>query len=324
MEESQIGPYKILTELGRGSFGIVYEVLNTNNNKKYAMKIEEPQIEITQLDNEYAVYNELEGIVGIPKIYFFGKYLKYKYIIIQQLGPSLGTLQNDRKKLTLKTCCMVMKRLINIIESIHQHNYIYRDMKPENIVIYEHNIYLIDFGMCKKYVVKDEHIPMKTNKVLTGTARYASINTHLGYEQSRRDDLEGIFYVVVYLAVGYLPWMGIPAPTRLEKYAKIGQKKKEIKPEILCEKINGAKFFVKIIKYIKSLEFMDKPDYDYIRDQINKVMSHNTIVDDGMFDWIEKDEVKSVNGDHDSSVEEVDKPNGKDESPWNNFKAFFK
>ncbi len=88
-------------------------------------------------------------------------------------------------------------------------------------------MYLIDFGLAKRY--KDpktgRHIPFKDNKSLTGTARYASLNTHLGIEQARRDDLEQIGIVLMYFIRGGLPWQGLPAKTKEEKYEQIKIKK---------------------------------------------------------------------------------------------------
>ena len=75
-----------------------------------------------------------------------------------------------------------------------------------------YKVYLIDFGLAKKYIDKDgQHIPYKDNKNLTGTARYASLNTHLGIEQGRRDDIECIGNVLLYFMKGDLPWQNLRA-----------------------------------------------------------------------------------------------------------------
>jgi len=116
-------------------------------------------------------------------------------------------------------------------------------MKPDNFLVglgtSSSIIYLIDFGLAKYY--KDPktgvHIPLKTGKSLTGTARYASINTHAGLEQSRRDELEGIMYVTLYFLRGSLPWQGLPGKTKLEKYKQIMDRKKATGIEGLCEKL---------------------------------------------------------------------------------------
>lgn len=327
MNESKIGTYQIVKEIGRGSFGTVYDVINTKDSRKYALKLEDPRIERSQLANEYSVYLSLSNVIGVPKIYFFGKHKQYTYMIIERLGPSLSHIHNERARFTLKSCCIVMKRLLNILESIHEHGWIYRDMKPENVLIYDNEIYLIDYGMCKKYIVNGKHIPERQNKVLTGTARYASVNTHLGFEQARRDDLEGLFYVVIYLYLGFLPWMGVPAPTRKEKYAKIGEIKNGTKAEVLCSDIPGKKYFILILEYIKSIGFEQKPDYNYIRDLIDDLMRKNKIIDDNVFDWTDRNfrsKEKKLSRSEKHSVPKENISSKKNETPWDNFKSFFK
>ena len=91
-------------------------------------------------------------------------------------------------------------------------------------------VYLIDYGLAKKYIdpKTGQHVPFKEGKSMTGTARYTSLNTHLGYEQSRRDDLEGLAYVLIYLVKGKLPWQGVPGQTKAEKYANITAMKRDI------------------------------------------------------------------------------------------------
>ena len=102
-------------------------------------------------------------------------------------------------------------------------------------------VYAIDFGLAKRF--RDprthQHIPYRENKNLTGTARYTSINTHLGIEQSRRDDLEALGYIFIYFFKGILPWHGLKANTKLQKYEKISEKKMSTPIDELCEGIPG-------------------------------------------------------------------------------------
>ena len=137
-------------------------------------------------------------------------------MIIDLLGPNIEDLFSlCNKKFNLKTVLLLADQMLQRIEYVHSKSYIHRDIKPENFLMglgkKSHIVHIIDFGLSKKY--RDpktlQHIPYRENKTLTGTARYASINAHLGIEQSRRDDLEAIAYMLIYLIKGYLPWQGI-------------------------------------------------------------------------------------------------------------------
>lgn len=145
---------------------------------------------------------------------------------------------------------------------------------------------MIDYGLAKKYKTDTGHIPYKDNKQLTGTARYASINNHLGIEQSRRDDLESLGYVLIYfLKNGDLPWQGLKAKNKYEKYSKICEKKTNTSLKTLCE--NLPEEIYQYIYYCRSLGFEDKPDYNYLIKLFKELMLKNGYLIDNIFDWTE-------------------------------------
>jgi len=166
----------------------------------------------------------------------------------------------------------------------------HRDVKPDNFLIgvgeNEHIIYVIDFGLARHYCnLKDGvHIPYKDKKSLTGTARYASLNTHCGIEQSRRDDLECLGYVIIYFMKGLLPWQGLQAKDRKEKYEKIKARKAGIAIEELCEGIPNE--FVTYIKYCRSLKFEEAPNYAYVRKLFKDLFNAEKYTLDYQFDWV--------------------------------------
>lgn len=133
--------------------------------------------------------------------------------------------------------------MVKRIERVHEERIIHRDIKPDNFLIggtelNKDNIYIIDFGLAKAYRDTDgKHIPYRDGKNLTGTARYASIATHKGKEQSRRDDLETIGHVLLYFLKGSLPWQGLPGKNKNDKYNAIKKKKLETPLEELCKGI---------------------------------------------------------------------------------------
>ena len=146
----------------------------------------------------------------------------------------------------------------------------------------------IDFGLAKKYrdPKTHQHIPYKEGKNLTGTARYASINTHIGIEQGRRDDLEAVGYVLMYFLRGSLPWQGLKAQTKKQKYDRISEKKMSTPVETLCKGFPAE--FASYLSYTRALKFEDKPDYQYLRDMIQVVFKRDRYQTDYIFDWVVK------------------------------------
>ena len=122
---------------------------------------------------------------------------------------------------------------------------------------------LLQHGFAKQFRVKGAHIPYRDNKNLIGTARYASVNTHLGIQQSRRDDLEAVGYVLMYFNRGSLPWEGILAPDKREKYKQIMDLKIATPVEALCKRFPAE--FASYLRYCRELKFEDPPDYAYLR-----------------------------------------------------------
>lgn len=177
---------------------------------------------------------------------------------------------------------------ISRIRVLHVNNFVHRDLKPENFLIgtrEKDRTYLTDFGMVKRY--RDprtkQHILKKENNSLAGTARYMSINAHLRQEQSRRDDLEALGYIFLYFLRGCLPWQGIKATTKDEKFEKIGRKKRETALEELCE---GYPVVRSYLEYASNLGFQEDPDYDHLQELFSDALKDKGEEDDGKYCWI--------------------------------------
>eukprot|EP00252_Welwitschia_mirabilis_P021592 TRINITY_DN5575_c0_g3_i2.p1 TRINITY_DN5575_c0_g3~~TRINITY_DN5575_c0_g3_i2.p1 ORF type:complete len:230 (+),score=28.03 TRINITY_DN5575_c0_g3_i2:169-858(+) len=201
--------YRLGRKIGSGSFGQIYLGVNIQNNEEVAIKLESAKTKHPQLLYEYKLYKFLKGGTGVPNIRWFGVEGDYNVMVLDILGPSLEDLFNYcNRKFSLKTVLMLADQLLNRVEYVHSKSYLHRDIKPDNFLMglgrRANQVYIIDFGLGKKYwdPTTYRHIPYKENKNLTGTARYASINTHLGIEQSRRDDLESLGYVLMYFLRG--------------------------------------------------------------------------------------------------------------------------
>ncbi|KAJ3271105.1 serine/threonine protein kinase [Terramyces sp. JEL0728] len=284
------GKYSFGRKIGSGSFGEIYLGLNVVNGEEVAIKLEPVRAKHPQLEYEARVYKALAGGVGIPFVRWFGVEGDYNCMVVDLLGPSLEDLFNFcGRKFTLKTVLLLADQLISRIEFVHSKNFLHRDIKPDNFLMGNgkrgNQVNVIDFGLAKKY--RDPrthlHIPYKENKNLTGTARYASINTHLGVEQSRRDDMESLGYVLMYFCRGSLPWQGLKAATKKQKYDRIMEKKMTTPTEILCK--GFPQEFAIYLNYTRTLRFDDKPDYTYLRKLFRDLFVREMFHYDYVFDW---------------------------------------
>ncbi|CAM8935630.1 unnamed protein product [Rhodiola kirilowii] len=282
--------YRLGRKIGSGSFGEIYHGVSIQTNEEVAIKLENVKTKNPQLLYESKIYRILQGGTGIPNVRWFGVEGEYNVLVMDLLGPSLEDLFNFcSKKLSLKTVLMLADQMINRVELIHSKWLLHRDIKPENFLMglgrRANQVYIIDFGLAKKYIdiTTHQHIPYRENKNLTGTARYASMNTHLGIEQSRRDDLESLGYVLMYFLRGSLPWQGIKAGTKKQKYYKIRQKKTSTSIEALCRTYPTE--FTSYFHYCHSLRFDDKPDYAYLRRMFRDLFIREGFQFDYVFDW---------------------------------------
>lgn len=282
--------YRIGRKIGLGSFGDIYLGTNIISGEEVAIKLENVKAKHPQLEYEAKVYKALSGGVGIPFVRWYGTECDYNAMVIDLLGPSLEDLFNYcNRKFTYKTVLLLADQLICRIEYIHARCFIHRDIKPDNFLMgigrRGSQVNVIDFGLAKKY--RDPrthlHIPYRENKNLTGTARYASVNTHLGIEQSRRDDLESLGYVLIYFCRGSLPWQGLKAATKRQKYDRIMEKKMTISNDVLTKGLPAE--FLEYMRYIKNLRFDDKPDYPYLRKLFRDLFKRENYRYDYVFDW---------------------------------------
>ncbi|KAG0301452.1 casein kinase I [Dissophora globulifera] len=295
--------YRVGKKIGEGSFGIIYEgkspshivEFGTNllNNQQVAIKFEPRKSDAPQLRDEYRTYKILAGSTGIPNAFYFGQEGLHNILCIDLLGPSLEDLFDMcGRKFTIKTVVMVAKQMLSRVQTIHEKNLIYRDIKPDNFLVgkphskHANLVHVVDFGMAKQYrdPKTKQHIPYRERKSLSGTARYMSINTHLGREQSRRDDLEAMGHVFMYFLRGGLPWQGLKAATNKQKYEKIGEKKQSTPIKELSE--GFPEEFGIYLNYVRKLSFEETPDYDFLRDLFTKALKSIGEVEDGVYDWM--------------------------------------
>ena len=279
-------------KLGSGTFGDIYLGLNTQTNTTCAIKCEEikNQYNNSLLKYEADILQYLQKGIGIPDFYAYISKEKYNFMLFELLGPSLEDLFDlCQQKFSLKTILQLGDQIISRIEFLHSRYLIHRDVKPNNFLIglfqKKNIIYICDFGLAKFY--KDphngKHIPYKDGKSQIGTVRYCSINSHLGIEQSRRDDLESLFYTLIYFCNGFLPWQGIKAKNKNEKNQLILEKKISTSINEICKNLPNE--FATLFNYIKNLKFEDKPNYLYLKELLGKIFNRNNYIYDLNFDF---------------------------------------
>ena len=277
--------YKLKKTIGEGSFGQVFSALDLVTKEKVAVKFETCSNHM-QLSNEISAYAAMSNIQGIPKLYSHGVSNNRPYIIIDLLGKSLeNKIKSQGYLFSLSCITNIGLQLMKILEDIHNSNYIHRDIKPANFVIGRKprtsSIYLIDFGLSKKYrdPITKQHVLYGEGRHLIGNKKYASLNTRMGIEQSRRDDIEASMFMLINLLKGSLPWDILDDKTA--PYAQLLYLK-DLTPEQICKDCPHQ--FVEIVRYIRSVFFEEKPNYVFITGLLRSIASELRFVP--KLDWI--------------------------------------
>lgn len=294
MEDSpSLENYKITKKIGGGSFGQIFEAIDLRNEETLAVKLEDSSMKRTHLLYEAKLYSYLHQDYkvlekGIPKVYYYASLPDYNIMVMDLLGPSLENLfAICQKKFSMKTVLMIADQALTRLEYLHTKSFLHRDIKPDNLLMgmgkKAHKLFMIDFGLAKKYSKNGEHINFKDKKELLGTAKFASVSTHLGYEQSRRDDLESLGYVLIYFLRGNLPWQNAQGNNKFEKYSNIREKKLATTEEDLCAGLPQE--FVEYLKYCKNLKFEETPDYKSLKDKFKTLFFSLQLDYDFMYDW---------------------------------------
>ncbi|CAA7408770.1 unnamed protein product [Spirodela intermedia] len=288
--DAQVGnKFRFGEKIGGGSSGKIYKGTDIQTNEEVAIKLEDRTTDHPKIQRESKLYEILVGGTGIPHVRWFGVESDYNVLVMDLLGPSLEDLVNQcGGKLSLKSVLMLAHQMIKRLEYVHRKSLLHRNIKPKNFLMgmgrHANKVYIIGFSHGKKFIDTNthQHISYRENKSLKRTGRYASKNAHHGREQGRRDDLESLGYVLMYLLRGSLPWEDLKGGTKRQKYEKISEKL-SMSIEALCYgyPIEFASYF----HYCCSLRFDDEPDYAYLRKIFRSLFNREGFQYDYIFDW---------------------------------------
>eukprot|EP01065_Artemidia_motanka_P045609 TRINITY_DN6736_c1_g1_i1.p1 TRINITY_DN6736_c1_g1~~TRINITY_DN6736_c1_g1_i1.p1 ORF type:complete len:335 (+),score=59.95 TRINITY_DN6736_c1_g1_i1:78-1082(+) len=298
-EQLRVGEkFRLGRKLGSGSFGDVYQGTYVDTGAPVAIKLEPVKTRHPQLIYEARLYKLLNHgnthtPAGLPRVYWYGVEGDYNVMVIDLLGPSLEDLFTfTGKRFSTKTTLMLADQMVARVQYVHSKGFLHRDIKPDNFLMgvgkRGHHVYIIDFGLAKKYrdPKTGRHIPYKEGKSLTGTARYASVNCHKGIEQGRRDDLEAVGHVLMYFLRGSLPWQGLKADGKKEKYDMISKTKSATSIASLCDG-----FPPEVAEYLtrsRAFQFEEEPDYTALRGLFRTAFERECHQLDYQFDWVAK------------------------------------
>ena len=272
--------FRMGDRIGGGSFGEVFRC--TEGGQTYAMKLEPRDSKPCLLKYEYMLYRHLgHNALGFPNVHWYGVEAHHNVLVLALLGPSIDTLfKKCGGKFKIRTVLLLAGQLLDRVEHMHMKGFLHRDLKPDNFAIggtpeTAHIVHLFDLGLAKKIT---KLRPMLDKRSLTGTARFAARAAHNGLQQCRRDDLESLGYVLVYLALGVLPWQGIHREDKMQKLALVKERKFATSIESLTKGLPSA--FAKYFNYLRMLKHDSRPDYAFLR-----ALFSNYDLEDRKFEW---------------------------------------
>jgi serine/threonine protein kinase len=292
----QCGGFTAVERLNTGSFGEVWRGVSAESKDEVAIKFElltEKQPHLIQEAQVLEILCEDSFPQGVAQCFNFSRQGSFYCMVMEKLGHSL----RDRAvacggHLSLQSTILVAAQVIQRVEYLHSKGVIHRDIKPENFMFglgeRVHHVYLIDFGLAKKYWEagadgKGKHIPLKGGYRQGGTARYISPNAHQGFEQSRRDDLESIGYMFLHLCKGTLPWSSLDVWAN--GYAdRVAAMKINLPLNEICQ--GAPAEFEEYMDYCRRLGFTERPNYTKLYNLLQT--SREPGLQDYEFQWFKR------------------------------------
>jgi len=275
--------YKPIKKIGEGSYGKIYSVIRLTDRKVFAMKSESINSKEKMIETEaFSLYYLQKGF-GIPKLISYGIIKNYNILIETLLGESLENIFIKKEyKCNIIDVCSAGIQIIDRLEWIHSNNFVHRDIKPDNFLVGTNDpnvIYIIDFGLCKKYRSSKtgKHILPNIKKNFSGNIRFCSSNVIRGKESSRRDDIISLGYMLIYFIKKGLPW-DYTYKTKITS-SKLFELIYLKETNCFGNLLDGLPSeFKEFIKYAQNLKFEEDPNYSYLRSILNTIILNNKFI----------------------------------------------
>jgi serine/threonine protein kinase len=279
---SHIGEFTVQALIGEGGYGQIYQVVESDTDQLWAMKIEHYNAPKQGMETEISVFTQIGRSPLFPSFLAVGDAHSFRYFVMELLGPSISSLRRALKsrKYSKYTLLHIGYHSLRAIETFHGRGFVHCDIKPGNFLVRpdrRNPVVLIDFGLSRPYRGPDgAHLPPRDFPGYTGTVKYASIHAHDQIELSRRDDLISWFYSMIECATGHTPWPGV------ENQKAAAKIKRQISTRRLCSGLPSE--FERIWEMIRGLEYADTPDYHGIRQLIVQALAR-TRGHNHKYDW---------------------------------------
>lgn len=282
----QVKRWKVVKKLGGGGFGQVYKVLD-RDGKELAMKVEPTAGSKHVLRSELAIFKRIQGKPHAPKLFGSGRMEAYTFITLQLLSKNLSELRRDSpgQRFSFGTAFRLGRQALESLQILHNTGIIHRDVKPSNFAMgvcsaTKKTVFVFDFGLSRQILDQNGALRQPRDwSGFRGTVRYASLAAHESREMGRHDDLWSLFYMIIEMARGILPWR------RIRAKEEVGRWKQRAKPEVLCETL--PKSLAQIGRHLMTLTYYDRPEYEIIDRLLLDALQEKNAPMDGLFDWEE-------------------------------------
>jgi len=300
--------WRVCKSIGKGAFGEIFSADDLEMGCAVGIKVERIDSKKRVLKIEVAVLKKLQPCPFVCRYHQFGRHDDFYFVVMQLLGENLSVLRKRQpgKRFTIGTTCRLGVQMVRAIEGMHDFGYLHRDIKPSNFAMGLDGdardwCFMIDFGLARRFTLPNGDIRTARDSAgFRGTARYASINSHLSKELARRDDMWSMFYLIIEFMKGSLPWSNI------ENKEDVGRRKIELDTPSLVEGLPAEMGF--FMDHLRMLEYRHRPDYDYINSLFNQMMENHGVPDDEAYDWDKPNQANPSGADHSHNESRIPKP----------------